>query len=54
MVRVHAINSLEAVGGEVARAAVGKARELVSRQDAPTYERGYDVRAANHLIEMYE
>ena len=49
MVRVHALNSLEIIGGEVAVAALPKVRELVDGRE----DRAYDIRAGKRLVEMY-
>jgi HEAT repeat protein len=50
MVRVHALNSLEILGGEVAKAAIPKVKELVGDSE----DRGYDIRAGKRLVEIYE
>ena len=50
MVRVHALNSLEILGGKVALASIPKVKELVKDRK----ERDYDVRAGMRLIEIYE
>lgn len=50
MVRVHALNSLEILGGEVALASIPKVKELVKDRK----ERDYDVRAGMRLIEIFE
>ena len=50
MVRVHALNSLQIIGGEVAVAALPKVKEVVA---AKPEGRGYDLRAAQHVIEVY-
>jgi arylsulfatase A-like enzyme len=49
MVRVHALNSLYILGGEVAKAAMPKVKELVADQEG----RDYDLRAAQRLVEVY-
>lgn len=50
MVRVHVLNSLEILGGEVAKAAIPKVKELVDGRE----DRGYDIRAGKRLVEIYE
>jgi hypothetical protein len=50
MVRVHAMNSLQIIGGDVAIAALPKVREVVA---AKPEGRGYDLRAGQHLIEVF-
>ena len=50
MVRVHVLNSLEILGGEVAKAAIPKVKELVGDRE----DRVYDIRAGKRLIEIYE
>jgi HEAT repeat protein len=49
MVRVHALNSLYILGGDVAKAALPKVKELVADQEG----RNYDLRAAQRLLEVY-
>ena len=49
MVRVHAMNSLEIIGGEVARAAIPKVKEVIDGREG----RDYDIRAGKRLIEIY-
>ena len=49
MVRVHALNSLEVLGGEVAKAAIPRIKELVGNRE----DREYDIRAGMRLIELY-
>ena len=50
MVRVHALNSLEILGGETAKSAIPKVKEMVGDQEG----REYDLRAAIRLIEIYD
>ena len=49
MVRVHAMNSLEIIGGDVAKAAIPKVEEVIEGREG----RDYDIRAAKRLIEVY-
>lgn len=49
MVRVHVMNSLEIIGGEVARAAIPKVKEVIDGREG----RDYDIRAGKRLIEIY-
>ena len=49
MIRVHAINSLEIIGGKVAKACVPKVIEMIG--DRPG--RDYDLRAGKRLVEIY-
>lgn len=49
MVRVHAMNSLEIVGGDVAKSAIPKVREVIAGREG----RDYDIRAGLRLIEIY-
>lgn len=49
MVRVHALNSLYILGGDVAKAALPKVHELVADKEG----RNYDLRAAQRLLEVY-
>lgn len=49
MVRVHVLNSLEILGGEIAKASIPKVKELVGDRD----DNGYDLRAALRLLEIY-
>lgn len=49
MVRVHALNSLEILGGDVAKAAIPRAKELIGDRD----DNSYDLRAAIRLVEIY-
>lgn len=53
MVRVHALNSIEIVGGSVAKAALPKAKEMYALISEATYNKGYDLRAAQRLLEVY-
>ena len=50
MVRVHALNSIEVIGGEVAEAAVPKVKEMIGTRKG----RDYDIRAGRRLIALYE
>lgn len=49
MVRVHAMNSLEVLGGEVAKAAIPQVKEVIAGREG----RDYDIRAGMRLIELY-
>ena len=49
MVRVHAMNSLEIIGGDVAKAAIPKVTEVIAGREG----RAYDIRAGMRLIEIY-
>jgi arylsulfatase A-like enzyme len=49
MVRVHAMNSLEIIGGDVAKAAIPKVKEVIDGRQG----RDYDIRAGLRLIEVY-
>jgi hypothetical protein len=49
MVRVHAMNSLEIIGGDVAKAAIPKVKEVIGSREG----RDYDIRAGKRLIEVY-
>lgn len=49
MVRVHAMNSLEILGGETAKAAIPKVKEVIDGREG----RDYDIRAGKRLIELY-
>lgn len=49
MVRVHALNSLEIIGGGVAIAALPRVQELVKGRE----DREYDIRAGKRLVEIY-
>ncbi len=49
MVRVHAMNSLEILGGDVARLSIPKVLEVVGDREG----RAYDLRAGKRLIEIY-
>lgn len=49
MVRVHAMNSLEIIGGDVAKAAIPKVKEVIDGREG----RDYDIRAGLRLIEIY-
>ncbi len=51
MVRVHALNSLEIVGGPVAKAAIPKAQAMIAAADPKN--RNYDIRAARRLVEVF-
>ncbi|MCG8310223.1 MAG: sulfatase-like hydrolase/transferase [Cytophagales bacterium] len=46
MVRVHAMNSLEIIGNEVAKASIPKVKQVIASRD-------YDIRAGMRLIELY-
>lgn len=50
MVRVHAINSLEIIGGDVAIAAIPGVKQVLGDRIG----RAYDIRAAKRLIEIYD
>lgn len=50
MVRVHAINSLEIIGGDVAIAAIPGVKQVLGDRKG----RAYDIRAAKRLIEIYD
>ncbi len=49
MVRVHALNSIQILGEDVAKAAMPKIREIVESGEG----RSYDLRAAQRLVELY-
>lgn len=49
MVRVHALNSLEILGGDMAKAAIPRAKELIGDRE----DNSYDLRAAIRLVEIY-
>lgn len=49
MVRVHALNSLYILGGDIARAAIPKAQAIADSQEG----RSYDLRAAQRLLEVF-
>jgi len=49
MVRVHAMNSLEILGGEPAKASIPKVKEVLEGREG----REYDIRAGKRLIELY-
>jgi len=49
MVRVHAMNSLEIIGGDVAKSAIPKVKEVIAGREG----RAYDIRAGMRLIEIY-
>jgi hypothetical protein len=49
MVRVHALNSLEILGGKVAKAAIPAVKKLLGDREG----RDYDIRAEKRLIEIY-
>ncbi len=51
MVRVHALNSLEIIGGDVAKAAIAKVKEMIEAADPAN--RNYDIRAARRLVEVF-
>jgi hypothetical protein len=53
MVRVHALNSLEIIGGEVAKAAIPGVKALEGQFDDATHNKGYDLRAAERLLQVY-
>lgn len=50
MVRVHAMNSLEILGGDVAKASISTVKKVLGTREG----RDYDIRAGKRLIEMYE
>ncbi|TDI70508.1 MAG: sulfatase [Bacteroidetes bacterium] len=50
MVRVHALNSLEIIGGDVAEASIPMVKLMIGDREG----REYDLRAAKRLIEIYE
>ncbi len=50
MVRVHAMNSLEIIGGDVAKASIPTVKKVLGTREG----RDYDIRAGKRLIEMYE
>lgn len=50
MVRVHAINSLEIIGGDVAIEAIPGVKQVLGDRKG----RAYDIRAAKRLIEIYD
>lgn len=50
MIRVHAMNSLEIIGAEVAKTSIPKVKEVLGNREG----KDYDLRAGQHLIEMYE
>lgn len=50
MVRVHALNTMEVLGGDVAKAAI----ETIKREITNKEGRDYDVRAGKRLIQLYE
>lgn len=50
MVRVHAMNSLEILGGDVAKASIPTVKKVLGTREG----RDYDIRAGKRLIEMYE
>jgi hypothetical protein len=41
------------VGGSVAKTAIPKATEMYARINEATHNKGYDLRAAQRLIEVY-
>ena len=49
MVRVHAMNSLEIIGGAVAKASIPTVRKVLGTREG----RDYDIRAGKRLIEVY-
>ena len=49
MVRVHAMNSLEIIGGDVAKACLAKVTEVIAGREG----RAYDIRAGKRLIEIF-
>lgn len=49
MVRVHAMNSLEIIGGDVAKSAIPKVKEVIAGREG----RAYDIRAGRRLVEIY-
>lgn len=50
MVRVHAMNSLEIIGGDVAKASISTVKKVLGTREG----RDYDIRAGKRLIEMYQ
>ncbi len=50
MVRVHALNSLEIIGGEVAKSSLPAVKKVIGQRKG----REYDIRAGKRLIEFYE
>ena len=50
MIRVHALNSLEIIGGEVAKATIPAVKQMIGNREG----REYDLRAAKRLIELYD
>ena len=49
MVRVHAMNSLEIIGGSVAKASIPTVKKVLGTREG----RDYDIRAGKRLIEVY-
>ena len=49
MVRVHAMNTLEIIGGDVAKSALTKVSEVIEGREG----RAYDIRAGKRLLEKY-
>lgn len=50
MVRVHALNSIEIIGGDVAKAAVPTVKEMIGNRQG----RDYDIRTGKRLIALYD
>lgn len=50
MVRVHAMNSLEIIGGDVAKKSIPTVKKVLGTREG----RDYDIRAGKRLIEIYE
>ena len=50
MVRVHALNSLGIIGGEVAKASISTVKQVIGSRKG----RDYDIRAGLRLIALYE
>jgi len=50
MVRVHAMNSLEIIGGDVAKASIPTVKQVIGNREG----RDYDLRAGKRLIALYE
>jgi hypothetical protein len=53
MVRVHALGSLDILGGEAAKSAVPRVRQLISDGREAGYNSNYDIRAAERILEIY-
>jgi hypothetical protein len=48
MVRVHALNSIDVLGGDIAKSAMPVVLKLIEERES-----GYDVRAAQRLVDQY-